>query len=73
MLNAMLAIVTAALARASPMGMVMPMRAFCWAKTGSTFERTVDLTALARLVRFGIGRPRGFLRWMRLVIPWFVS
>ena len=47
-------------ARFSPIvRMVIPMRAFWWAKTCSTFERTADFAALARRVRFGIGRPRG--------------
>jgi hypothetical protein len=32
--------------------------------------RISDFTALARAVRFGIGLPFGFLRWMRLVKPW---
>ena len=75
MLNAMLASVTAALARAMPIvRIVRPMHAFWWAKTCSTFERTPDLRPLARRVREGIiGRPCGFLRWMRLVMPWSVS
>ena len=31
--------------------------------------RTVDLTALARAVRAGVGLPLGFLRWTRLTRP----
>lgn len=62
--------VIAARARAKPMVlMVMPMRAFWWAKTCSTFDRTADFAALARQVRFGIGRPLGLRRWMRLSMP----
>ena len=39
---------------------------FCRAKTCSMRARTVDLAALARAVRAGIGLPLGFLRWTRL-------
>ena len=44
---------------------------FCTAKTCSTRERTLDLSALVRCVVFGIARPGGFLRWMRLTKPFF--
>ena len=41
-----------------------------WAvKTCSTRERTMDLSAFARRVRGDIGRPGGFLRWIRLTNP----
>ena len=74
MLYAMFAIVIAALARASPtVRIVSPIRAFWWAKTCSTFARSFDLRPLAFAVRAGIGRPRGFLRWMRLFSPFSFS
>jgi hypothetical protein len=44
---------------------------FCTAKTCSTRERTLDLSALACRVVSGVGRPGGFLRWMRLTKPFF--
>ncbi len=74
MLYVMFAIVTAALARASPtVRIVSPIRAFWWAKTCSTLARSFDLRPLAFAVRAGIGRPRGFLRWMRLSGPFSFS
>jgi hypothetical protein len=39
------------------------------ANTCSTAARTADLRALARRVRSAIGRPFGFLRWMRETRP----
>ena len=70
MVKAMLASVIAPRAHASPMvRMVIPMRAFWWAKTCSTFERSADFAAVARRVGFGIGRPLGLRRWMRLTMP----
>ena len=50
-----------------------PIRIFRWAKTCSTFARSFDLRPLAFAVRAGIGRPRGFLRWMRLSGPFSFS
>ena len=44
---------------------------FCSANTCSTPERTLDLSALAGRVVSGIGRPGGFLRWMRLTKLFF--
>ena len=41
-----------------------PIGPFSRAKTCSTPERTIDLRALARAVRCGIGLPFGFLRWI---------
>ena len=55
------------------MRIVGPMRAFWWARTCSTFERIADQRPLARRVRFGIGRPLGFLRRTRLIMPGAVS
>ena len=49
------------------------MGPFCRAKTGSTAEPTRDFAALASAVRRGIGRPRGFLRWMHERMPFAAS
>ena len=46
-----------------------PISPFYCAKTCSTLDRTADSCALARRVRLGIGRPFGFLRWMRETRP----
>lgn len=74
MLQTMLASVIAASARSRPMDRIVSrMRAFWCAKTCSIFKPGADLAALARPVRFGIGRPRGFLRWMRLFMEISVS
>ena len=65
----MLAIVIVALARARPIvRMTSRMRSFWWPNTCSTFERTTDLRPLAFDVRFDMGRPRGFLRWISLTM-----
>ena len=70
----MFASAAAALARAIPIIRILsPMRSFRWAKTCSTFARTADLRPSALAVRLPIGRPRGFLRWMRLVMPFASS
>lgn len=45
------------------------IRSFCWAKTCSTRARILDFAAFALAVRFGIGLPKGFLPWIRLVLP----
>lgn len=66
----MFAIVIAALARARPIvRMISPMRSFWWPKTCSTFDRTTDFRPFALDVRFDMGRPRGFLRWISLTMP----
>ena len=46
-----------------------PILAFCSAKTCSTRDRIFDFALLALRVTAGIGRPLGFLRWIRLVKP----
>ena len=47
------------------------MRPFSCAKTCSTAERTLDLRPLAIRVASGMGRPFGFLTWMRETKPRF--
>ena len=42
---------------------------FYYAKTCSALARTADFRALVLAVRFGIGLPTGFRRWLRLVLP----
>ena len=57
-------------ARAMPtVRMKRSILSFCTAKTCSTPERTLDLSALARRVVSGIGRRGSLLRWMRLTKP----
>lgn len=59
--------VTAASARLWPMlRMVRLVRSFCCAKTCSTRVRIADFLALALAIRFGIGLPVGFRRWIWL-------
>ena len=66
----MFASVIVAFARARPIiRIVRPIRSFCGAKTYSALALTADLRPLARSVRLGIGRPRGFLRWTWLFVP----
>ena len=63
----MLASVIAALALAMPIVRTkMPMGPFWQVKTCSTRDRTADLAAFALRIFSGMGRPFGFLRWMRL-------
>lgn len=70
MLNARLASVILASARARPIVRTYrPIFAFWCANTCSTRARTLDLVALPRRTFSGIGRPLGFLRWMRLTRP----
>ena len=49
--------------------MKRPILSFCSAKTCSMRDRTADLRPLVRRIGVGIGRPMGFLRWIRLVKP----
>ena len=66
MVQAMLASVTAALARARPMVRITsPMTRFRCAKGCSTCARTADLAASADAWCRGSGRPAGLRRWMR--------
>jgi len=58
--------------RALAMPMVrssQPIGPFCRAKMSSTAECTADLRVSAWRVRAAIGRPAGFLRWIRATRP----
>ena len=46
-----------------------PNPTFCSAKTCSTRDRILDFALLALRVASGIGRPLGFLQWIRLTKP----
>ena len=69
-LKAMFASVIVASARVIPIVLTTsPIRLLISAKTCSTWQRIFYFLALDCAVAYFIGRPAGFLRWMRLVLP----